>query len=79
MTKFTVITEDFPGSELEFEKRFSNERACQRYLAEMKWPSSFICRKCGHRQYWQSARNLYICTRCETPHSLTAGTVMHAD
>jgi len=78
MTQFTVITDDFPGSELEFERRFSNQRACQRYLAKMKWPEGFICRKCSHHQYWESARKLYICTRCETPHSLTAGTVMHA-
>lgn len=77
MNEFTII-EDFPKSEFEFEKRFSTERACQEYLAKMKWPDGFFCRHCGHRQYWLSARNLYICTRCETPHSLTTGTVMHA-
>jgi hypothetical protein len=77
MTQFTIV-EDFPKSEIEFEQRFSSERACREYLAKMKWPHGFVCRKCGHRQYWVSARDLYICTRCETPHSLTAGTVMHA-
>ena len=77
MSEFT-ITEDFPTSEMEFDKRFSNEQACRDYLAEIKWPEGFICRKCGHRQYWISAKHLYICTRCEAPQSLTAGTVMHA-
>ena len=77
MTAFS-IAEDFPESEIEFEQRFSNERACQQYLAKMKWPYGFVCRKCGHRQYWESARDIYISTRCEKPHSLTAGTVMHA-
>jgi hypothetical protein len=36
----------------------------------------FICKKCGHSNYWVSARNLYICTQCEHNHSLTAGTIM---
>lgn len=77
MTEF-MITEDFPKSQLDFEGRFANEHACRDYLAKMKWPAGFICRNCTHQQYWVSARHLYICTRCESPHSLTAGTVMHA-
>ena len=72
-----LIIEDFPMSEIEFEKRFSKEQACMDYLAKMKWPEGFCCQRCGHRQYWISAKRLYICTRCETGYSLTAGTVMH--
>ena len=70
--------EDFPCSEVEFENRFNTEKACRDYLINMKWPDGFHCRNCGHKKYWTSAKHLYICTRCETPHSLTAGTVMHA-
>ncbi len=70
--------EDFPCSEVEFENRFSTEQACRDYLINMKWPDGFHCHNCGHKEYWISAKYLYICTRCETPHSLTAGTVMHA-
>ena len=70
--------EDFPCSEVEFENRFNTEQACRDYLFNMKWPDGFQCRNCGHKEYWISAKHLYICTRCETPHSLTAGTVMHA-
>jgi len=77
MTEFT-ITEDFPTSEIEFDKRFSNDQACLDYLAAIKWTEGFICRKFGHQQYWISAKHLYIPTRCEAPHSLTADTVMHA-
>ncbi len=58
MTQFT-IAEDFPESEIEFEERFSNERTCHDYLAKMKRPHGFVSRKCGHRQYWVSARDLY--------------------
>ena len=72
-----LIIEDFPMSEIEFEKRFSKEQACMDYLAKMKWPEGFCCQRCGHRQYWISEKRLYICTRCETGYPLTAGTVMH--
>jgi hypothetical protein len=33
-----IIAEDFPESEIEFEQRFSSGKACQQYLAKMKWP-----------------------------------------
>jgi transposase-like protein len=76
MTEF-VIGEDFPRNQVEFEKRFHSEQACREYLIHMKWPDGFRCQKCGHNQCWISVKNLFICTRCEVPHSLTAGTVMH--
>ena len=77
MTEFT-ITEDFPKNQVEFEKRFSNPRACYEYLFKLKWPDGFQCTLCGHSAYWISYKYLYICTRCEHQHSLTAGTIMHA-
>jgi transposase-like protein len=77
MTDFT-ITEDFPRSEIEFDARFSQPEACYAYLFKQKWPDGFLCSKCGHRQYWLSSRKLYICTKCEHQHSLTAGTVMES-
>ena len=77
MTDFS-ITEDFPKTEIEFDQRFSDIDACYNYLASMKWPSGFICEKCGHKAHWLSYRYTYICTRCEHQYSLTAGTIMHA-
>ena len=47
MTDFT-ITEDFPKSEIEFDQRFSDPKACYDYLFRQKWPTGFICKKCGH-------------------------------
>jgi len=76
MTEFT-ITEDFPKNHVEFEKRFSNLRACYEYLLKLKWPDGFKCIVCGHSAYWVSYKHIYICTRCEHQHSLTAGTIMH--
>ena len=75
MTEFT-ITEDFPNSEIEFDLHFSKPEACFEYLFKQKWPNGFVCKKCGHQKCWLSSRNLYIYTRCEHQHSLTAGTIM---
>jgi len=77
MTEF-IITEDFPKSQVEFDKRFSTERACYEYLFKFKWPDGFSCVKCGHPAYWVSSKYIYICTRCEHQQSLTAGTIMHS-
>ena len=71
-----MITEDFPKSEIEFDQRFSDPTACYDYLFQQKWPTGFVCKRCGHYKYWVSARNLYICTKCECHHSLIAGTIM---
>ena len=75
MTEF-IITEDFPKNEAEFDTRFSSEQACFEYLFKLRWPSGFICKKCGHGEYWHSSRRLYICKKCEQQHSLIAGTVL---
>lgn len=75
MKEFT-ITEDFPKSEIEFDRRFSNPSACYDYLFSLKWPDGFVCKKCGTQTYWLSSKRLYICTQCQHQHSLTAGTIM---
>ena len=76
MTAF-YITEDFPKSEIEFDKRFATERACYDYLSKVKWPDGFVCSECGYQSYWISSKHIYICTRCERQFSLTADTIMH--
>ena len=76
MTAF-YIKDDFPKSEIEFDRRFATESACYDYLFRLKWPDGFICSKCGHQSYWISSKHIYICTRCESHFSLTANTIMH--
>ena len=71
------ITEDFPKSEIEFSKRFATETACYEYLFRAKWPNGFICPRCQNQSCWISFKHSYICTRCESHFSLTAGTIMH--
>ena len=35
-----MITEDFPKSEIEFDQRFSDPKACYDYLFQHKWPTN---------------------------------------
>ena len=71
-----LITEDFPQNEAKFDQRFSDEQACIDYLYKCKWPEEFVCPKCGCKRFWKTAKGLYMCYRCESQHSLTAGTIM---
>jgi hypothetical protein len=69
--------EDFPENELEFDRRFSHEQPCLDYLFQLRWPGGFTCPDCGHTAYWKSARDLYLCRRCQKQISVTAGTIFH--
>ncbi len=43
MTDF-MITEYFPKSEIEFDQRLSDPKACYDYLFDQKWPTGFGCK-----------------------------------
>jgi hypothetical protein len=64
---------------LEFAARFGTEERCIEHLAELRWPSGFVCAGCGGRRAWRlKARpRVYECTACHRQESVTAGTVLH--
>lgn len=63
---------------LSFQRRFPNERACERYLLRQRWPEGFRCPRCAHDRAWQhTTRRLSQCQRCRYQASLTAGTIFH--
>ena len=67
-----------PGSLLEFVRRFSTERACERFLRRWKYPHGFRCPRCGHSRAWYlRTRRIDECARGGQQTSLTSGTVMH--
>jgi len=69
---------DFPRTIMEFQERFSSERACLEYLAACRWPDGFVCPGCGGRRAWVlERRHLWECAVCHAQTSVTAGTVMH--
>ena len=63
---------------LQFKKKFSSERACQKALEKARWPNGFVCPKCAHTQASRiTTRSLLQCSRCHHQVSLTAGTIFH--
>jgi transposase-like protein len=69
------MSEDYPTTLLDFERRFSNEAACREYLAKLRWPAGFVCRKCGGASAWQTDRGRWRCHACRLDTSVMAGTV----
>ncbi|MCA0756222.1 transposase [Paenibacillus sp. N4] len=58
---------------------YNNELNCVPILYRMKWPSGFICPRCGHTSHYTvSTRRLpiYECRSCRHQASLTTGSVM---
>ena len=60
-----------------FLKRFSNESACQEYLAAQRWKEGYVCPKCGSRHGYRLKNGRYQCAQCRHQVSVTAGTVLH--
>ena len=69
------MLEDYPTTLLDFERRFANEAACREYLARLRWPGGFVCRKCGGTSAWQTDRGRWRCHACRLDTSVMAGTV----
>ena len=62
---------------IEFIERFPNDLSCKSYLAEIKWPSGFICKKCGHTKFSLRKDHTRTCTFCKKNESPTANTTFH--
>ena len=68
----------FPKTIFEFNKQFSTEDECLKFLIQSRWPEGFVCPRCGGKDYyWISTRNLLRCKKCNYDASVTAGTIMH--
>jgi transposase-like protein len=70
------MPEDYPATLLEFERRFSTEEACRRYLTCLRWPEGFRCPRCGSGRAWpRIGGGLTECADCGYKASATAGTI----
>ena len=68
----------FKGEELlEFTERFSSDKACHSYLADIKWNDGFQCRKCKHKKFSEGNTHQRACTLCKHTESPTSGTLLH--
>lgn len=57
---------------------FPGKSACYQYLAGVKWPLGFTCKKCGYEKATNGVSFLsQRCTRCGSVESVTAHTIFH--
>jgi transposase-like protein len=64
---------------LAFMDRYRDEATCIAALAQLRWPSGFVCGGCAGRAAYQLASRprVFECAGCGRQHSVTAGTVFH--
>ena len=63
---------------IEFMDKFPDDLSCHSYLADLKWSSGFICKKCGYQKFTIRKKNLARdSNRCHHVESPTAGTLFH--
>jgi transposase-like protein len=69
------MTEDYPRTLMELERRFSDEAQCRAYLAALRWPEGFVCPGCQSRKSLAVRRDQWRCLACRRETSAMAGTV----
>jgi transposase-like protein len=67
--------DDYPSSMTALEKRFALREECLSYLASLRWPSGYVCPRCGSDKSWTMENGLILCSGCRRQQSVTAGTV----
>src|SRR5665647_3511936 len=57
---------------------FNDNDKALKFIADIKWESGFVCRKCGHTNYCEGKTPFSRrCTRCKKEESATAHTIFH--
>lgn len=69
------MAEDYPNNLMEFNSRFSNEKSCQEYLEQLRWPDGFQCPGCQAQQFWRTKRRTFFCKKCQRQTSVITGTI----
>lgn len=65
----------YPKNDAEFRAWFATEAACYDYLSWLRWPTGFVCPKCGGVGGWAIGDGRYKCASCKLRTSLTARTI----
>lgn len=65
---------EYPRDQMQFDKSFSSENNCVKYLIEVKWPLGFKCDKCNATDYWLLSRKRLKCKKCDTIVTITSNT-----
>lgn len=67
------------SSLINFQQKFATEQACIEYLALVRWPEGYRCKKCGCQEAYQlrARPRVFMCSACNHQESVTAGTILH--
>jgi transposase-like protein len=67
---------DYPKTWSQFLEWFYSDDACRVFLEDLRWPSGFICPKCGLADDpYRSTRGRLMCRHCKFQASVTAGSI----
>jgi len=59
-----------------FQERYGTEAKCEAAVRQWRWPSGFVCPRCGGREHTiVGSRDLYNCHGCRKQTSLKANTI----
>jgi hypothetical protein len=62
----------------EFSEVFPDEKACFKYLADLKWKDGYVCKKCSNQNYGKGKSQFgRRCTKCNYDESPTNDTLFH--
>ena len=70
--------QDYPKTQVEFERRFATEEPCRGYIAQLRWPDGFVCPQCQAKSARSATRQRLICRSCRHQILVTAGTIFEA-
>ena len=65
----------YPKSVGEFQAWFRTDADCLDYLEWLRWPAGFACSGCGRDTGWRLGDGRYMCSKCGSRTSVTAGTI----
>lgn len=69
------MSEDYPRTMLEMERRFNTEDDCRKYLFALRWPQGWSCPRCGGSRACAIRRYLWRCHKCRFEASVITGTI----
>jgi len=66
---------EYPMTIGDFVDNFATEDQCRRYVWQLRYPSGFVCPKCGGNKAWSIRETLFECSTCKLQLSITSGTI----
>jgi transposase-like protein len=68
----------YPKDLREFDRIFSDDKACLNFLEKLRWGKSFQCRACGADKFWILSTGLRRCQICRFKNSVKTGSMFES-